>query len=310
VWSHRRADRRSTGGFTLVELLVVIGIVALLVALLMPALSGAREAANRARCLANLRSMAHGAHLHAAEHRGYMPIAGACSPLEAGVCPTPTGLNDAQQQKYMYHEDGSYAPVVPLPLPAALGYYMGLRAAVDTMGSHWSLMEIGLNEETFLARFSCPSQNPDDMVAGSTITDGSVRLRPLVRMSFVYNGNLLARHIDDRGESPAGRVDRVRSPSMVFLFADGQTATSSDTPTTDRYYSVHDPRPEATLDDAFRFGSNVMFDPYRHRRRANVVFVDGHAETLMMPDPKWGLGSPANHGELDRAWVSKGLVFK
>jgi prepilin-type N-terminal cleavage/methylation domain-containing protein/prepilin-type processing-associated H-X9-DG protein len=60
-------------GFSLVELLVVIGIIALLIALLLPSLAGARRSANTVACAANLRSIVQGMQIYAAEHKGYYP---------------------------------------------------------------------------------------------------------------------------------------------------------------------------------------------------------------------------------------------
>lgn len=62
-------------GFTLVELLVVIGIIALLISMLLPALNRARAAAQTVACASNLRQMVTAVQMFAADHDGHLPKA-------------------------------------------------------------------------------------------------------------------------------------------------------------------------------------------------------------------------------------------
>jgi prepilin-type N-terminal cleavage/methylation domain-containing protein/prepilin-type processing-associated H-X9-DG protein len=65
---------RKRSGFTLVELLVVIGIIALLISILLPSLNKARESAQRAACASNLRSVMQMMHLYATENKDQIPL--------------------------------------------------------------------------------------------------------------------------------------------------------------------------------------------------------------------------------------------
>jgi prepilin-type N-terminal cleavage/methylation domain-containing protein/prepilin-type processing-associated H-X9-DG protein len=67
---HRRSD---DPGFTLVELLVVIGIIAVLIGILLPTLSRAREQANRTVCLSNLRTLGQAMILYANDSKDRLP---------------------------------------------------------------------------------------------------------------------------------------------------------------------------------------------------------------------------------------------
>ena len=66
--------RRVRGAFTLVELLVVIGIIAVVVAILLPVMGKARESARRTACLSNLRQVHAVFNLYAIENRDHVPL--------------------------------------------------------------------------------------------------------------------------------------------------------------------------------------------------------------------------------------------
>jgi prepilin-type N-terminal cleavage/methylation domain-containing protein/prepilin-type processing-associated H-X9-DG protein len=65
--------RVNGNGFTLIEVLVSVAIIGLLIAILVPSLTNAREAAKRAVCGSNLKQIMTGVHMYAEKHKGYVP---------------------------------------------------------------------------------------------------------------------------------------------------------------------------------------------------------------------------------------------
>src|SRR5437773_1098151 len=88
---------RRRSAFTLVELLVVIGIIALLISILLPALSRAREAAQRTQCLSNMRELSTLMRMYSVQYNDVLPI----------------GFMDQKAFSYIMHWNNGAVPAKP-----------------------------------------------------------------------------------------------------------------------------------------------------------------------------------------------------
>ena len=229
-------------GFTLPELLVVIGIIAVLVALLLPALVRARRASQRIACASTLRQLALVQQFYLNEFRDYY------LPIKWGLDLTrPAG----------------WPPVVPPAVPPSVTHlhWPGNPSFRRTL----QIRQFGTNRVPY--KLICP-------LAPLAVQDANPQGHPIVR-SYGYNHEGLNGRANPPVYFTGHKRKDVRSPSTKLMFADATSGniTKNGATNYDKWGEFWGLPPGG--------GSPVTnVIAYRHEKGANVAFWDGHLEWL------------------------------
>jgi prepilin-type N-terminal cleavage/methylation domain-containing protein/prepilin-type processing-associated H-X9-DG protein len=296
--------RKYTSGFTLVELLVVIGIIAILIAILLPALQRARESARQVQCMSNVRQVAYAFFMYTGENGGWFP-----SPaVFGGPGPTLLGYGDLSTGPYPgYPADWIGWPEDWIvwrgkkstdPIAGAIGKYLGnpssgqiLMCPSDDSGYRqtFSAAEGPYAYSYVMNSYLSFGTNSNPHVPATVITpknnlrfpkDAAWKISQVKRSSdkiIVYEADERCIR-DGRGQ--------LESPPIGMVAANIITLLSIRH---DRQRIQPDPVPTAAGP------IKLIEDQPNKDRKGNVAFVDGHAEYItrleahnrMRYDPKF-----------------------
>ena len=215
MWKPRVQESR---GFTLIELLVVIAIIAILAAMLLPALSQAKEAGKRANCISNMHQMGIGLLMYAEDNSGYIPRGN--EPLWWQVLSPSLGVRSTNEfRKVRIYTCPSYPDKRQLICYVANAWFFTSQS--DRIGT-------SVDGLTKITRFKRPS----DSVYLADNEYGS--WRPIIsdlgvsgsyELNDVWSPDHLPYAPDGRTVNPQRRVALARhARGAVALFFDGHSA--------------------------------------------------------------------------------------
>lgn len=298
----RHSLRIARRGFTLVELIVVIGIIGILAGVLLTSFSGGTESARAAKCLANMRNLAQGAIGYAAAHDRY-PYASSyafqdISSSGSGYFRERVGWISWLSIGDEYHTrsgGGHVKDFQPLDNISACCDNDDDAAFAITNGALWKY--VGQNRETYV----CPSH----AIRASKLHGVKVRFSYAMSAYFGYDWTKGSKAAAISGSEDwismnAGRLDRkllfAELPFAIPDANDGKNKVPDDDAYSTRnntYLADCTLQYRASVKHYKTYHSNwrgtseaIAFNHKSGKRYcAHVAFADGHVEKMLLRDP-------------------------